>query len=81
MRTTSSSPVPLPARLFVAAVAVCGGAAIVRSAVVLLWGAVPIEWVLFSALTIVCGTLSIKIPSIQSRHKLRPTTKSLPESR
>jgi len=70
-RSASSSPsVPLPARLFVAAVAVCGSAAVASSASVLLRGTVPVEWVLFSALTIVCGTLSIKIPSIQSRFSL-----------
>ena len=42
----------------------------VYSAGVLLRAAEPIEWVLFSALTIVCGTLSIKIPSIESRFSL-----------
>jgi putative nucleotidyltransferase with HDIG domain len=68
----SSSPaeVPFAARLFVAAVSVCGGAAVVYSVGVLLRAAEPIEWVLFSALTIICGTLSIKIPSIQSRFSL-----------
>ena len=70
-RSPSSSPaVPLAARLFVAAVGVCGSAAVAYSAFVLLRGTVPTEWVLFSALTIVCGTLTIKIPSIQSRFSL-----------
>jgi putative nucleotidyltransferase with HDIG domain len=71
-KSAPSSPpeVPLAARLFVAAVSVCGGAAVLYSAGVLLRASEPIEWVLFSALTIVCGTLSIKIPSIQSRFSL-----------
>ena len=67
---SSSSVVPLPARLFVAAVSACGSTAVVYSAAVLLRGTVPTEWVLFSALTVICGTLSIKIPSIQSRFSL-----------
>jgi putative nucleotidyltransferase with HDIG domain len=67
---SSSSGIPLPARLFVAAVSVCGSAAVAYSVAVLLRGAVPIEWVLFSVLTVICGTLSIKIPSIQSRFSL-----------
>jgi putative nucleotidyltransferase with HDIG domain len=49
---------------------VCGSAIVAYSALVLLRGTVPAEWVLFSILTIVCGTLSIKIPSIQSRFSL-----------
>jgi hypothetical protein len=28
---------------------------------------VPVEWVLFRVLTIGCGTLTIKMPSIESR--------------
>ena len=48
----------------------CGSAAVAYSVSVLLHGTVPIEWVAFSALTIVCGTLTIKIPSIQSRFSL-----------
>ena len=69
-RAPTSPETPLAARLFVAAVSVCGGLAVVYSAIVLLLGTEPIEWVFFSALTIVCGTLSIKIPSIQSRFSL-----------
>jgi len=64
------SGVPLPARLFVAAVSVCGSAAVAYSVAVLLRGTVAPEWVLFSVLTILCGTLTIKIPSIQSRFSL-----------
>jgi putative nucleotidyltransferase with HDIG domain len=56
--------------LFVGAVSACGVAVVVYSALVLLRANEPIEWVLFSVLTIVCGTLSIKIPSIQSRFSL-----------
>jgi putative nucleotidyltransferase with HDIG domain len=67
---SSPADVPFAARLFVGAVSVCGGLAVVYSAIVLLRGTPPIEWVFFSALTIVCGTLTIKIPSIQSRFSL-----------
>jgi putative nucleotidyltransferase with HDIG domain len=66
-RPSSPPAFPLPARLFVAAVSVCGGAAVAYSVNVLLRGTVAIEWVLFAVLTVLSGTLSIKIPSIQSR--------------
>lgn len=68
--SSSSSGVPPAARLFVAAVSVCGTAVVAYSALFLIRGTVPLEWVLFSALTILCGTLSIKIPSIASRFSL-----------
>ncbi|HVD91110.1 MAG TPA: HD domain-containing phosphohydrolase [Vicinamibacterales bacterium] len=69
---TSSSPsgFRLPARLFIGAVSVCGIAIVVHSAAVLLRSTVPPEWVLFAILTVASGTLSIKIPSIQSRFSL-----------
>ena len=67
---TTVPGVPLTARIFVAAVGVCGTAAIVQSAAVLSRSTLPSAWVLFSILTIVCGTLTIKIPSIQSRFSL-----------
>ena len=68
--SSSSRALPLPARLFVAAVSVLGSAVVASSAAVLIRGTVPIEWVLFSALTVVCGIFSIKIPSIQSRFSI-----------
>jgi putative nucleotidyltransferase with HDIG domain len=61
---------PLPARLLVAAVSVCGGAAVAYSVTTLLRGTVPAEWVLFAVLTVLSGTLTVKIPSIQSRFSL-----------
>ena len=70
-RLPATSPgLPLEARLFALAVGVCGTAVVAYSAVVLLRGTVPLEWVLFSVLTIVCGMLTIKIPSIQSRFSI-----------
>ena len=69
--TKSTTPgVPLAARLFVTAVGVCGTAVVAESAFVLMRSTMPPAWVLFSILTIVCGTLTIKIPSIQSRFSL-----------
>ena len=61
---------PSAAKFFVAAVGVCGSAVVGYSAITLVGSSVPPEWVLFSVLTIVCGTLTIKIPSIQSRFSL-----------
>lgn len=55
------------ARLFVGAVGVCGVAVVVRSADVLWNATMPGAWLLFAILTVLSGTLSIKIPSIQSR--------------
>jgi putative nucleotidyltransferase with HDIG domain len=70
-RASSSMPgLPRGARLFVSAVSACGLAIVGYSAAVLLWTDVPVEWVLFAVLTVVSGTLSIKIPSIQSRFSL-----------
>ena len=61
---------PLAARLFVLAVGLCGTAVVGHSALVIARSTLPTAWVLFSILTIVCGTLTIKIPSIQSRFSL-----------
>ena len=55
------------AQLFVAAVAVCGAAVVGRSVFVLWHATMPAQWLLFALLTVLSGTLSIKIPSIQSR--------------
>jgi putative nucleotidyltransferase with HDIG domain len=55
------------ARLFVAAVGLCGVAVVARSVEVLWRATMPGEWVLFAILTVLSGTLNIKIPSIQSR--------------
>jgi putative nucleotidyltransferase with HDIG domain len=68
--TSAAAGVPNAAKFFVAAVGVCGSAVVVYSAVTLMRSSVPPQWVLFSVLTIVCGTLTIKIPSIQSRFSL-----------
>src|SRR5215471_3938518 len=57
-------------RIFVATVGLSGTAAVVYSATALVRGEVPIEWVLFSVLTVICGSLTIKIPSIESRFSL-----------
>ena len=55
------------ARVFVGAVGVCGVAVVAYSADVLWRATMPGEWLLFAILTVLSGTLSIKIPSIQSR--------------
>ncbi len=69
-RTTARPGIPLSARLLVASVGVSGSAVVAYSAFTLVRGAVPIEWVLFSVLTVLCGSLTIKIPSIESRFSL-----------
>jgi putative nucleotidyltransferase with HDIG domain len=61
---------PKSGRIVIATVAVFGTAAVVYSAAALVRGTVPLEWVLFSALTVICGSLTIKIPSIESRFSL-----------
>ncbi len=61
---------PSRARVLVAAVGVSGTALVVYSAVALIRGTVPIEWVLFSILTVICGWLTIKIPGVDSRFSL-----------
>ena len=68
--SSSSTDRPWAPRLFVAAVSVCGGAVVAHSVYVLLHGTVAPEWVLFAVLTVLSGTLSIKIPSIASRFSL-----------
>jgi putative nucleotidyltransferase with HDIG domain len=55
------------AKLFVAVVGICGVAVVLRSMYVLWNATMPREWLLFAVLTVLSGTLSIKIPSIQSR--------------
>jgi putative nucleotidyltransferase with HDIG domain len=58
---------PPQARLFLAAVSLLGVAAVARSVGVLWHATLPGVWLLFAVLTVLSGTLSIKIPSIQSR--------------
>src|SRR4051812_16418909 len=60
----------MAARLLVIAVGLCGAAVVGHSALSIARSTLPTAWVLFSILTIVCGTLTIKIPSIQSRFSL-----------
>jgi putative nucleotidyltransferase with HDIG domain len=55
------------AQLFVAVVGLCGVAVVARSMYLLWHATMPGEWLLFAILTVLSGTLSIKIPSIQSR--------------
>ena len=55
------------AQIFVGAIGLCGVAVVVRSMFVLWHATMPGEWLLFAVLTVLSGTLSIKIPSIQSR--------------
>jgi putative nucleotidyltransferase with HDIG domain len=55
------------ATAFVWLVALCGFVLVGRSMLVLWRATIPGEWVLFAAMTIASGALSIKIPSIQSR--------------
>jgi putative nucleotidyltransferase with HDIG domain len=58
---------PPQARLFVAAVSLLGVAAVARSMGVIWQATLPNVWLLFAVLTVLSGTLTIKIPSIQSR--------------
>ena len=62
-----SRGLPPEARLFVGVVGLCGVAVVARSMFVLWNATIPGEWLLFAVLTVLSGTLSIKIPSIQSR--------------
>jgi len=55
------------AQLFVAAVGLGGVAVVARSVFVLWYATMPGEWLLFAILTVLSGTLSIKVPSIQTR--------------
>lgn len=63
------SPAKLPpqARLFVAGVSLLGVAVVARSVGVIWHATLPGVWLVFAVLTVLSGTLSIKIPSIQSR--------------
>ncbi|HYT66758.1 MAG TPA: HD domain-containing phosphohydrolase [Vicinamibacterales bacterium] len=63
----SSGGLSPQAWVFVAAVSFCGLAVVGRSVGVLWHATMPGEWLLFAILTVLSGTLSIKIPSIQSR--------------
>ena len=53
--------------MFVSLVIAAGVAAVAFSTLTLLRSSVPIEWVLFSTLTIASGMLTLKIPSIETR--------------
>jgi putative nucleotidyltransferase with HDIG domain len=58
---------PWRARSLVAVVGVCGIAVVLNSTITIWRSTLPPEWLLFAALTIASGALSLKIPSIQSR--------------
>lgn len=64
---TRTSPLPLPARLFIAAVSLCGLAVVGHSVEVVLRSELPWEWILFAVLTIASGMLTVKVPSIDAR--------------
>jgi putative nucleotidyltransferase with HDIG domain len=66
----ANATLPLSARLLVAVVGVCGSAVVVYSAASIVRGTVPVQWLLFSVLTILCGNLTIKMPGIDSRFSL-----------
>jgi putative nucleotidyltransferase with HDIG domain len=58
---------PLAGNLFIWGVVAAGLAVAVRAAVVLAGSAVPPQWLVFAALTIATGTVTLKIPAIESR--------------
>ena len=62
-----SATLPRQARLFVAAVSFLGVAAVAHSVSVIWYATLPGVWLLFAVLTVLSGTLTIKIPAIQSR--------------
>jgi putative nucleotidyltransferase with HDIG domain len=65
--SASRPSLPIPARIFVTSVSVCGIAAVAWSANVLVRSTLPVEWLLFATLTIASGMLTLKVPSIETR--------------
>jgi putative nucleotidyltransferase with HDIG domain len=66
MSESRGAPLPLRARVVVGVVAVAGVAVALRSAVTLVRGDLPIQWILFATLTIASGMLSLKLPAVDS---------------
>ena len=64
---TAARGLPPAARIFVGAVGLCGVAVVGHSATTIWRATLPAEWLLFAILTVLSGSLSIKIPSIQTR--------------
>ncbi len=60
------SSLPVPARVFVAAVSLCGLAVVGNSVSGLVRSTLPWEWVLFAIQTIASGLLTVKVPSIEA---------------
>ena len=63
---------PKSGRIVVATVAVLGTAVVVYSAAALVRGTVPVEWVLFSVLTVICGSLMRRGPLQPPAHAAAP---------
>ena len=66
MTEKRSPSLPLAARLFVAAVSLCGIVIVARSVAILVQSTLPSEWILFAILTMASGMLTLKLPSIES---------------
>ena len=58
---------PIAARLFVAAVSLSGLGVVGYSTLALVRSNTPQEWILFAALTMASGMLTLKVPSIEAR--------------
>jgi putative nucleotidyltransferase with HDIG domain len=67
LKKTRPPSLPLAARLFVAVVSVCGLVVVASSVYALVRSTVPPEWMLFAALTMASGMLTLKVPSIEAR--------------
>lgn len=65
--TKPSRSLPPAAQLFVGVVGICGVAVVLRSVFVLWHATLSGAWILFAVLTVLSGTLSIKVPSVQTR--------------
>src|SRR5205085_5749568 len=63
---TRESSLPLPARVVIAIVSLCGLAVVANSVAVIARSTLPWEWVLFAVLTIASGMLTVKVPSIDA---------------
>jgi putative nucleotidyltransferase with HDIG domain len=64
---SSSRALPPAARAFVGVVGACGIAVVIHSVVMLWQATLRPDWLLFAILTVLSGSLTVKIPSIQTR--------------
>ena len=65
--TRNAQDLPTHARIFVAAVVLCGSLAIGASAYELIQNPQPADWLLLAGLTLLTGSFSIKLPAVSAR--------------